>query len=97
LEKVLVNPILADRTNRSRSFSLTFNYPRDILQRKARIQKRKSVPESIQTWVKLNGCEGTPRTDALSKDGHEKKVTRTTYSGGKDFAEVVLVVIEGNA
>ena len=27
----MVNPILADRTNRSRSFSLTFNYHRDIL------------------------------------------------------------------
>jgi len=55
----------------------------------------KSVAESIRTWVRLNGCEEKPKTDVLSKDGEQTKVTRTTYSGGKDGAEVVLVVIEG--
>jgi len=34
------------------------------------------------------------KTETLSKDGDEIEVTRTTYSGGKDGSEVVLVVIE---
>jgi len=54
-----------------------------------------SVDHSIQTWVKLNGCDPNPKADVLSKDGDELKVTRTTYGAGKDGAEVVLVVIEG--
>ena len=57
--------------------------------------KLKGVEDSIQTWVKLNGCDEKPKTDVLSKDGDEMKVTRKTYGGGKDGAEVVLVVIEG--
>ena len=43
-----------------------------------------SVEHSIQTWVKLNGCDESPKTDVLSKDGDEMKVTRKTYGGGKD-------------
>jgi polyhydroxybutyrate depolymerase len=54
----------------------------------------KGVEESIQTWVALNGCHEQPRTETISREGDETKVTRTTYSGGKDGAEVVLVVIE---
>lgn len=54
----------------------------------------KSVDDSIQTWVKLNGCDENPMTETISKDGDEMKVTRTTYGAGKDDAEVVLVVIE---
>jgi polyhydroxybutyrate depolymerase len=50
--------------------------------------------ESIQTWVKLNGCDATPKTDTLSKDGDEMKVIRKSYGGGKDGSEVVLVFIE---
>jgi polyhydroxybutyrate depolymerase len=57
--------------------------------------KLKSVEESVQTWVKLNGCDEKPKTETISKDGDEMKVTRKTYGGGKDGAEVVLVVIEG--
>jgi polyhydroxybutyrate depolymerase len=57
--------------------------------------KLKGVEDSIQTWVKLNGCEEKAKADVLSKDGDEMKVTRTSYGGGKDGAEVVLVVIEG--
>lgn len=55
----------------------------------------KGVEESVQTWVKLNGCDEKPKTDVLSKDGDEMKVTRSVYSGGKNGAEVVLIVIEG--
>lgn len=56
--------------------------------------KLKGVEDSIQTWVKLNGCEEKSKTDTISKDGDEMKLIRKTYSGGKDGAEVVLVVIE---
>ena len=56
--------------------------------------KLKGVENSIQTWVKLNGCEETPTTDTLSDDGDEMKVTRRSYGGGKDGSEVVLIVIE---
>lgn len=56
--------------------------------------KLKGVEDSIQTWVKLNGCEEKPTTDTLSKDGDEMNVTRTTYARGMDGAEVVLIVIE---
>lgn len=56
--------------------------------------KLKGVEDSIRTWVKLNGCEEKPKTDTLSKDGDEMTVTRTTYGGGKDGSEVVLVMIE---
>jgi polyhydroxybutyrate depolymerase len=55
----------------------------------------KGVEESVQTWVKLNGCDEKPKTETISKDGDEMKVTRKTYGGGKDGAEVVLVVVEG--
>lgn len=56
--------------------------------------KLKGVEESVQTWVKLNGCDEKPKTDTLSKDEDGMKVTRTTY-GGKGGSEVVLVVVEG--
>ena len=47
------------------------------------------------TWVKSNGCDEKPLTDTLSKEGDKMKVTRRTYSGSKDGADVVLVAIEG--
>ena len=54
------------------------------------------VEDSIQTWVKLNGCdEMLKTTDVLSQPDDELKVTRTRYGPGKDGAEVVLVVVEG--
>ena len=54
----------------------------------------KGVEDSIQTWVKLNGCDVVPKTETISKDGDTMRVTRTTYGGGRDGAEVVLIVIE---
>ncbi len=54
----------------------------------------KGVNESIQTWVDLNGCNAAPKTDTLSKEGDEMKVTRKTYVGGKDDSEVILIVIK---
>ena len=55
----------------------------------------KDVEESVQTWVKLDGCDEKPQTDVLSKAGDEMKVTRQTYAGGNDGTEVVLIAIEG--
>jgi polyhydroxybutyrate depolymerase len=55
-----------------------------------------SVDHSIRSRVKANGCKEEPATEALpdkAKDG--TKLARKTYSGGKDGAEVVLMVIEG--
>ncbi len=57
--------------------------------------KLKGVEESVQTWVKLNGCDEKPKTETISRDGDEMKVTRPTYGNGRDGSEVVLVVIEG--
>jgi polyhydroxybutyrate depolymerase len=55
----------------------------------------KDVEESVQTWVKINGCDEKPKTDILTKEGDEMKVTRQTYGGGKEGTEVVLIAIEG--
>jgi polyhydroxybutyrate depolymerase len=55
-----------------------------------------SVEHSIRAWVRANGCQEEPRTEKLpdkAKDG--TTVTIKTYGGGRDGAEVVLVVIEG--
>lgn len=54
----------------------------------------KSVEDSIQTWVKLDGCNENPKIETISKVGDAMNVTRTCYSGGKDGSEVVLIVIE---
>lgn len=56
--------------------------------------KLKGVEDSVQTWVKLNGCDGKPTSDNLATDGDDLKVSRRTYGNGKDGAEVVLVTIE---
>jgi polyhydroxybutyrate depolymerase len=69
--------------------------PFEMAKGKARaFMKLKGVEDSVQTWVKLNRCDEKPKTETISKDGDEMKVTRTTYGGGEDGAEVVLVVIE---
>ncbi|MFO0918938.1 MAG: PHB depolymerase family esterase [Planctomycetaceae bacterium] len=55
----------------------------------------KGAEESVETWVKLNGCEVSPVVDTLSDSEDDLKVVRTTYRGGKNDAEVVLITIEG--
>jgi polyhydroxybutyrate depolymerase len=50
------------------------------------------VEDTIRAWVRANGCQEEPTIEELP-DG--LKVTRMNYGGGKDGAEVVLVVIEG--
>ncbi|MFO0930233.1 MAG: PHB depolymerase family esterase [Gemmataceae bacterium] len=55
-----------------------------------------SVGESVDTWVRLNGCPKMPgKLEVLSTDGDELRVTRATYGPGKGGAEVVLVTVEG--
>jgi polyhydroxybutyrate depolymerase len=63
--------------------------------RLASLMRIKGVNESIQTWVKLDGCREMPETDTLSRPDDELKVTRHAYCGGKEGAEVVLIEIEG--
>ncbi|MFO0806393.1 MAG: hypothetical protein U0791_25090 [Gemmataceae bacterium] len=53
------------------------------------------VVDSIREWANANGCDDTPTIDILAEGGDGMKVTRSTYSGGRDGAEVALVVIEG--
>lgn len=62
--------------------------------RSQQLMRLMGVEESIQTWVKLNGCEDAPKSDVLTKDGDAMKVTRTIYGGGKAGAEVVLIMID---
>ena len=55
----------------------------------------KGVEETVETWVKFNGCDEKPLSDMLSKEGDKRTVTRRTYGNGKKSSEVVLVVIDG--
>lgn len=56
----------------------------------------KSVEFTLQTWIKANGCETTPKVEPLPdavNDGMTS--TRKTWSGGKDGSEVVLIEVKG--
>jgi len=55
-----------------------------------------SVDHTIGAWVAANGCEKVRREEALpdtTQDGMH--VTRKTYTGGREGAEVVLYTIHG--
>jgi polyhydroxybutyrate depolymerase len=55
-----------------------------------------SVDHSIQAWLQADGCKDEPVIAELpdqAKDG--TRVTRKTFGGGKDGAEVVLITIDG--
>lgn len=56
-----------------------------------------SVSETIDFWVKHNGCADSPRSDYLpDKDPHDgTRVRRETYSGGLGGTEVEVYIIEG--
>ena len=56
----------------------------------------KSVEDSIQTWVTIDGCDKKPEiTDLPVKVNDGTTVQRKAYRHGKDGAEVVLFVIKG--
>jgi polyhydroxybutyrate depolymerase len=56
----------------------------------------RSVEHTIQSWVKANGCTPEPNVEPLpDKTGDGMRVTRKTWSSGRDGSEVVLIEIEG--
>ncbi len=55
-----------------------------------------SVEHSIRCWVQANGCRPEPVVvKETPKVADGTAIVRKTYGGGKDGAEVVLIVIEG--
>ena len=64
--------------------------------RASRFIRFKSVEDSIQPWVKIDGCPATPAIrDEPDRADDGTTVKRKTYGPGKDGAEVVLVIIDG--
>ena len=56
----------------------------------------RSVERTIRAWVEANGCGEEPTVEELPDRANDgTKVIRKTYGGGRDGAEVVLVVVEG--
>lgn len=56
-----------------------------------------SVAHTIQAWVGANGCGPEPSVEILPDTApqDQTRVTRKTYSGGREGAEVVLYEIAG--
>ena len=55
-----------------------------------------SVDETIQTWVKANGCPEVPLVADLQDRANDgTRVRRQCYGPGKEASEVVLYIIEG--
>jgi polyhydroxybutyrate depolymerase len=55
-----------------------------------------SVEHTIRAWVKANGCREEPVVEELPDTAKDStRIVKKTYGGGRDGAEVVLVVIEG--
>ena len=57
--------------------------------------KLRGVNATIETWIKVNGCKAEPEVAELPTPKDVLKVTRKSYNGGKNGAEVVLYVIDG--
>ncbi len=57
--------------------------------------KLRSVDETIQAWIKADGCSPKATVTELPPARDNFKVTRTVYNAGKQGAEVVLYIIEG--
>jgi polyhydroxybutyrate depolymerase len=53
------------------------------------------VEDTIQAWVKVNGCAPKPEVTELPTTRDELKVARKTYNSGKNGSEVVYYLIEG--
>lgn len=54
----------------------------------------KGVEESVKLWVDLNGCLERRPPETLCQPPDDLMVTRETWTGGKNGAEVVLVTIK---
>lgn len=62
---------------------------------RAGITEFRSVEYTMNAWIKANGCATEPKIEALpDKADDGMKVTRKTWSGGRDGNEVVLIEIE---
>jgi len=57
------------------------------------VMKIKSVQDSIQMWVKLNGCAEKADVETISKPD-DLKVVCKRHNNGKDNSEVILVEVE---
>lgn len=56
----------------------------------------KSLEQTLQTWVTLNGCDAKPETTDLPNKADDKlQVTCKAYNHGKNGAEVVLYLVAG--
>jgi polyhydroxybutyrate depolymerase len=56
----------------------------------------KSIEETIQHWVQLNGCRQSPVVTLLeNRVADETSVTQTTYSSCRNDSEVIYVEISG--
>jgi polyhydroxybutyrate depolymerase len=63
---------------------------------RSKVTSFRSVHHTIQAWVKANGCKTEPESVGLPDIANDNmKVTRKTWSGGKEGSEVVLIEIEG--
>ncbi len=54
-----------------------------------------SVEESVNAWVKANGCKTEPKISETPMTKDKLKVIRKDYGAGESGAEVILYVIEG--
>jgi polyhydroxybutyrate depolymerase len=54
-----------------------------------------SVEQTIHAWVKADDCKEQPLTEFLPDKNDGTRVKVKKYSGGREGAEVFLVVIEG--
>ncbi|MCE9605779.1 MAG: polyhydroxybutyrate depolymerase [Planctomycetia bacterium] len=65
-------------------------------QRIPKLVKFRSVDDTIKFWVEHDACVEKPIVEALpDKSDDGTTVSRTTYAGGKQGSEVVLVKIDG--
>lgn len=61
-----------------------------------KVLRFKGVEETIDTWVKLDGCGAKPDVTEISDAAHDNtSATRRVYGNGRDGAEVVLYEIKG--
>ncbi len=72
---------------------LPYNGPTPAI---ARFLPFKSVEETIATWVRINGCEQSPRMTTLADTAHDgTRIQRKEWTAGRHGAPVILYTIEG--
>jgi polyhydroxybutyrate depolymerase len=61
----------------------------------SKVFKYRSVEDTIDTWVKIDGCDREPSVTELPAKRDKYRVVRKEYGNCQGDAEVVLYVIEG--